>query len=127
MEYLAGGSADCPLIRLYDFGQSEAKQLRELAKSLATGDRENVALHCEPWVESVSGCSLSLRRGNRNRGIRQSQTLRFECVLSSDGWSNVEGLLEPFCEPNTTGFQWLTNGGRVALLISPICHWSSLR
>jgi hypothetical protein len=123
LEYLTGGSAECPLIRLYDFGQSEAKQLRELVKSLATGDRENVALHNQPWVESVGGCSLSLRRGNRNLGIRQSQTLRLECVLSSDGWSSVEGLLEPFCENNTTGFQWLTNGGRVALLISPSGKW----
>ena len=123
LEYLPGGSPECPLIRLYDFGQSEAKQLKELVKSLATGDREKVALHNEAWVESVGGCSLNLRRGNRNQGIRQSQTLRFECVLSSDGWSNVEGLLEPFCESNTTGFQWLTNGGRVALLISRSGQW----
>jgi hypothetical protein len=122
LEYLHAGSPECPLIRLYDFGQSEAKRLRELVKSLATGDRENVALHNEAWVESVGGCSLDLRRENRNQGIRQSQTLRFECVLNSDGWSNVEGLLEPFCE-NTTGFQWLTDGGRVALLISRNGQW----
>ena len=96
LEYLPGGSPDCPLIRLYDFRQTEAKRLKELVKSLATGDRENVALHNEAWVESVDGCSLNLRRGNRDQGIRQSQTLRFECVLSSDGWSNLEGLLEPF-------------------------------
>jgi hypothetical protein len=123
LEYLPGGSPECPLIRLYDFGQSEAKQLRELVKSLANGDRENVALHNEAWVESVGGCSLNLRRENRNQGIRQSQMLRFECVLTSDGWSNVEGLLEPFSESNTTGFQWLTNGGRVALLISGSGQW----
>jgi hypothetical protein len=122
LEYLHADSPECPLIRLYDFGQSEAKRLRELVKSLATGDRENVALHNEAWVESVGGCSLDLRRENRNQGIRQSQTLRFECVLNSDGWSNVEGLLEPFCE-NTTGFQWLTDGGRVALLISRNGQW----
>lgn len=123
LEYLPEGSPECPLIRLYDFGQSEANQLRELVKSLATGDLENLALHNEPWIEPVGGCSLSLRRGNRNQGIRQSQTLRFECMLSSDGWSNVEGLLEPFCEHNATGFQWLTNGGRVALVISPDGQW----
>jgi hypothetical protein len=123
LEYVPGGSPECPLIRLYDCGQSEAKQLRELVKSLANGDQKDVALHNEEWVESVGGCSLSLRRGNWNQGIRQSQTLGFECVLSSDGWSNMEGLLEPFSESNTTGFQWLTNGGRVALLISPSGKW----
>jgi hypothetical protein len=123
IEYLPEGSPECPLIRLYDFGQSEVKQLRELMKSLATGDRENVVLHNEACVESVGGCSLNLQRGNQNQGIRQSQTLRFECVLSSDGWSNAEGLLEPFSESNTTGFQWLTNDGRVALLISRSGQW----
>jgi hypothetical protein len=123
LEYLPEGSPACPLIRLYDFGQSEAKQLRELIKSLANGDRDNVALHNEAWVESVGGCSLNLQRGNQNQGIRQSQTLRFECVLSSDGWSNAEGLLEPFSESNTNGFQWLTNDGRVALLISRSGQW----
>ena len=127
LEYLSGVSPECPLIPLKYFGQSEAKQRRTLVKSLTTGDRENVALHCESWIESVGGCSLSLRRGNRNLGIRQSQTLRFVCVLSSDGWSNVEGLLEQFCETRTTGFQELTNGGRVALLNSPSGKWQSLR
>ena len=123
LEYLPGGSPECPLIRLYDFGQSEAKQLRKLVESLATGGRENVALHNEAWVESVGGCSLNLRRANRNQGIRQSRTLRFECLLSPGGWSNVEGLLEPFCESETTGFQWLTYVGKVSLLISRNGQW----
>ena len=123
LEYLREGSPECPVIRMYDFGQAEAKQLRELVKSLATGDRENVEFHNEAWVESVGGCSLTLRRGNRNQGILQSQTLRFECVLSSDGWNNAEGLLGPFSESNTTDFQWLTNHGRIALLISRSGHW----
>jgi hypothetical protein len=122
LEYLPKGSRECPLIRLYDFVQSEAKQLSELVKSLANGDREDVALHNEAWVESVAACCLNLRRGNRDQGIRQSRTLRFECVLSPDGWSNVEGLLEPFCASNT-GFQWLTHDGTVSLLISQSGQW----
>ena len=47
----------------------------------------------------------------------RSATAWFEWVLSPDGWSNVEGLLEPFTESDTSGFQWLTNRGRVAVLI----------
>jgi hypothetical protein len=68
-----------------------------------------------------SGSNLS--GGNRNQGVRQAQALKFDCVLTPDGWSNVEGLLEPFCESNTTGFQWLTHDGRIALLISPNGQW----
>jgi hypothetical protein len=123
LEYIARASRECPLIRLYDFGPSEAKRLSELVKSLATGDREDVALHNEAWVESVGGCCLNLRRGDRDEGIRQSQALKFECVLTLGGWDNVEGLLEPFSEACATGFQWLTHDGRVALLISEDGRW----
>ena len=123
LEYLPDGSPDCPLIRLYEFNQSEARQLRQLVKSLVTGDRQDVALENEVWVEPVGECCLSLRRGNRNQGVQQARAPKFECVLSPDGWSNVEGLLEPFCESNASGFQWLTHDGRIALLISQSGQW----
>jgi hypothetical protein len=123
LEYLPAGSPDCPLIRLYEFDQAEAQQLRQLVRSLAAGDREDVALQNEVWVESVTGCCLNLRRGNRNQGVRPARADKFECVLSPEGWSDVEGLLEPFSESNSSGFQWLTNHGRVALLISRSGQW----
>lgn len=123
IEYLSEGSADCPLIRLYEFDSSEAQRLKQLVKSLVAGDRQDVALQNEEWVKPVGECGLNLRRGDRNQGVRQTQPLKFECVLSPDGWSNVEMLLEPFCESNTTGFQWLTHDGRIALLISPTGRW----
>lgn len=123
LEYLPNGSPDCPLIRLFEFDQSEAQRLRQLVKSLVAGDRQDVALQDEEWVKPVGECCLNLRRGNRNQGVRQEQALKFECVLSPDGWSNVERLLEPFCESNTSGFQWLTHDGRVALLISQSGQW----
>jgi hypothetical protein len=95
LEFLPDGSPDCPLVRLYEFDQSEARQLRQLVKSLASGLRQDVALQNEVWVEPVKGCCLSLRQGTRDQGIGHSGTLQFECVLSPHGWSNVEGLLEP--------------------------------
>jgi hypothetical protein len=100
-----------------------SEQLSELVKSLATDDREDVALHNEAWVESVGGCCLNLRRGDRDEGIRQSQALIFECVLTPGGWSNVDGLLGPFSEAHASGYQWLTHDGGVALLISKDGQW----
>lgn len=123
LEYLSVGARECPLIRLYEFDQSEARLLRQLVKSLVTGDHQDVALQNEMWVEPVAGCCLNLRLGTRNQGVREVQPLRFEWVLSPDDWNNVEGLLEPFSESDTSGFQWLTNHGRVALLISRDGHW----
>lgn len=44
----------------------------------------------------IWGCCLNLRPGTLNRGVWEVQSLRFEWVLSPDGWSDVEGLLELF-------------------------------
>ena len=123
LEYLSDGSAECPLIRLYEFNRSEAKQLRRLVKSLVNGDNERIALQNEMWVEPIGGCSLDLRVGTRNDGVREEQPLRFECVLTRAGWSTVEGLLEPFSESDCFGFQWLTTDGGTHLLISANGQW----
>lgn len=123
LEYLADGSPDCPLIRLYEFDQSEAKLLIAAVKSLAACERQRVALHDESWVESVGGCSLNLRRGDRDEGIRRSKTSLFECVFAPASWGSVEGLLKPFVSADTSGFQWLTNDGEVALFISATGQW----
>ena len=117
LEYLSDGSAECPLIRLYEFNRSEAKQLRQLVKSLVNGDNERIALQNEMWVEPIGGCSLDLRVGTRNDGVREEQPLRFECVLTRAGWSNVEGLLEPSPSPIAerppllvgSNFRWSAN------------------
>jgi hypothetical protein len=123
LEYLAKGSSACPLIRLYEFNHEEVLKLRQLVRSLVIGDRKSVALENEAWLESVGGSKLTLLRGERNQGVCQAGSLEFECILNSDGWSNVEGLLDPFCESNAAGFQWLTNFGTVALLISQNGQW----
>jgi len=121
LEYLADASP--PLIRLYEFNQAEVRQLRELVSSLVAGTRQSVALQSEAWAKSIDGCCLNLRLGNRDRGILPVSDLNFECTLTSDGWSNVEGLLDPFCESEIAGYQWLTHDGRVPLLISQHGQW----
>ena len=67
-EYLSDGSPECPLIRLYEFNRSEAQQLRQLVKSLVTGDRKDVSLQNEMWVEPADRCCLKLRVGIGNPG-----------------------------------------------------------
>jgi hypothetical protein len=64
-----------------------------------------------------------LQVGTRNDGVRKEQPLRFVCVLTRAGWSNVEGLLEPFSESDCFGFQWLTTDGGTQLLISANGQW----
>ena len=122
-EYLADGSPDCPLIRLFEFNRAEVRSLRILVGSLVTGECQSVALQGEVWAESVGGCRLTLRRRAWNQGIRELDSRDFECLLTSSGWSNIEGLLDPFCDSDTAGFQWLTHQGNVSLLISKNGQW----
>jgi hypothetical protein len=112
------GADGRPLIRLYEYTPSDVWRLRDLVSELALGVRQSASLENESWAVFVGGCRLDLRRDSRDTGIRQVGPLRFECALSSSGWSNVEGLLDPFCASEIPGFQWLTHEGRISLLIS---------
>jgi|SRR5580700_894124 hypothetical protein len=123
LEFLANGARACPLIRLYEFNRAEAKNLRELVKSLSNASRQSISLEEEPWIESVEGCRLALRLGHRDEGVRESGPSTFECVLNSGGWNNMEGLLDPFCKSDAVGFQWLTTAGKISLLLSRVGTW----
>jgi hypothetical protein len=123
LEFLPEGSKDCPLIRLYVFDQSAVLRLKELSSALATGATTRAALHEQPWIEAVDGCELELCLGGRDRGILQTGPSKFECVLSKDGWSEIVGLLDPFCNDHADAYQWLDSNGKISLLISSRGTW----
>ena len=119
LEYLARGSPDCPLIRLYDFQPSEAAALLAAIGTLASSSAERIELHQLPFVESVGGCELALTRRLRDLAVvRGSHPHRFECGFTAETWDDVAGLLEPFSQGDG-GFQWLAGApGEVAWLLS---------
>jgi hypothetical protein len=119
LEYLADGSPDCPLIRLFDFNLAEAQQLLAALTPLASGAGERVELHGLPFVEPVNGCRLALVRRSWDQAIiRGNGPCEFECGFTADTWDNVAGLVEPFAQ-GAGGFQWLAGvPGEPALLLS---------
>jgi hypothetical protein len=123
LEYIHGGSKDRPLIRLYEFSTAEIASLRALLQSLARGSLTSVALHELEGVKAIRSCQVTLRLGRRDEGMRADKTDHFECVLTSMKWDNIMGLLEPFSQSNSTGFQWLDTGGPISLLISRDGRW----
>jgi hypothetical protein len=124
LEFLASGSPDCPLIRLYDFDNAAVVLLREVFRRLSDASVSNTPLHEQKAIEAVDGCRLDLRLGSRDSGIVQTGPLRFECILTTEGWSEVVDLMEPFCESeNMKGYQWLNEDGEVSLLLSPGGLW----
>ena len=124
LEFMADGSPECPLIRLYAFDQSAVLQLRDLVNLLAAGKETSASLHKQPWIESVDGCELELSLGQRDRGVLEVDPSRFECVLSCEGWADIAGLLEPFSESDGPElYQWLNEKGKISLLISSSGRW----
>lgn len=123
LEFLAEGSPDCPLIRLYDFTQGDARQLRQIFYSLADGSLKTAMLGDVSFIETVRGCRLKLLVGRRDRGIHSTASNAFECMLTKLGWDNVGGLTDTFCQSDSKGFQWLTQHGPIRLLISHNGEW----
>jgi hypothetical protein len=124
LQFLADGSPDCPLIRLYDFQAAESVRLKTLFERLANGSLGYVSLHQQPGIEPIDGCQLNLHVGKRDTGIVQTAGSFFECSLSPERWSDVAALAEPFCEaarPNS--YQWLNEDGEISLLLSPDGKW----
>jgi len=122
LEFLAEGPG-CPLIRLHDFTQEEARQLRQVFYSLANGSLKTATLEDMPFIEAVHGCQLKLLEGTRDRGIYSTASNVFEWALTRLGWGNVVGLTDPFCQLDSNGFQWLTAQGPIRLLISHDGKW----
>ena len=123
LEFLSEGSRDCPLIRLYQFDQPEAKQLKAIFESMAAGSQQRLALHEEPWIEAIGECRLDLEVGIRDCGVIQRGPMRFEYVLKEDSWSDLALLVEPFYRDEPGVYQWLNERGKVSLLLSKDGKW----
>jgi hypothetical protein len=82
---MKSGSPDCPLIRLYEFKPSEAQSLRRITLQLARGRAQTVPLRKEQGILAIGGCQLSLRRGEKDRGVFETGPLEFVWALTGSG------------------------------------------
>jgi hypothetical protein len=125
LEYIADGSPDCPLIRLYDFTPAEAGELHSSVSRLACEGVERIEVHALPFVEPVDGCELTLVRTSWDQAVVRVGSTVFECGFTGGTWENVAGLFEPFAEAQPgPRFQWLADSpGEAALLLSTSGQW----
>lgn len=123
VEFLAEGSADCPLVRVFDYRTAEVERLCEACDELAEGTRAEFALHDQPWVETIHGCKFVWRISTKDVGVRlPSAGEPFILELSDEAWREVHGKLRPFAE-GSGGYNWLSNEGDVGVLISHDGNW----
>jgi hypothetical protein len=123
LEYLADGSPDCPLLRLYDFPADEARELLTAVAALAAGTTDRVEVHRLLFVEPLGTCALTLVRRAWDQAVVRLGPSRFECGLTAVTWDNVAGLIEPFAA-GSGGFQWLVGEpGDASVLLSTSGGW----
>jgi hypothetical protein len=123
LDFLAAGSLDCPLLRLYEFTPGEADQLRGALKRLASGEVAEVLVHALQGVEAIGGCRLALRLGQQDQAVRRTGPASFACAFTAGTWDNIAGLVEPFAH-GSSGFHWLAGvPGEAALLLSASGEW----
>ena len=123
LEFLPSGSPDCPLLRLFDFDRLQATQFRDLCRELGEGKRATFEMPHDFPVDSAAGCEPKTKCLGGPNGIRQISPSAFECVLKQTDWDNIAGLVDPFCESEREGYQWLVKTGRIFLLLSHDGTW----
>ena len=99
IEYFDSARKGESVLLIYGNEPENVTTLRKVVHQIANEQLERVAVHELPGFESVDGCELFFSLGPHDRGIvllRQPRV--FECRLRIVWWSNIEGLLEPFCE-----------------------------
>lgn len=122
LDYLHEGSADCPLLRWFDFSPTEVCAFRDLLVRLAK-DADPTAVHDLPFIRPLGGCRLILSGGAWDQGVMCGADGAFRCQLTTSTWEDDVGLLEPFCEEGS-GYQWRPCGsGTVRLLFSRDGTW----
>jgi hypothetical protein len=123
LEYISEGSADTPLIRLYDCSADQAWRLRSVFSRLAAGTIESFQLHRADFVQPINDCRLTLKTAHWDRGLFKTiEPVTFQCSLTTETWDDVDGLTEPFCQDAAQGYQLLSRTD-IALLLSRDGSW----
>jgi|SRR5579872_3204511 len=127
IDYLENGSTDWPLIRIYGDEPEFCAQLLRAFEQLANGEVKEVSLTGLPGAEPLGNCTLIAQTFKLDRGIVHKHGNIFYWMLTSASWDNVAALIEPFCLPETNGFQWLdqvaASDARVLVSKSPHGRW----
>ncbi len=118
LEYLSDGWEEDPLILLHSGTTAEVRQLRELVFRLSRGTGVRVEVHCLSFVDALGACRLAALSAEDHGGVVQrGQRPEFEWILQPTSWETVGLMLQPFSEPESAGYQFLSSYADGATII----------
>ena len=94
------------IVRLYDFDRYEALKFQQLITLNIILDKKQLDLTLVDFIQ-LRNCGLILRITNEDIGIWTKDRRLFYCDLTIHGYEQMVALLEPFCNKETKGYQWL--------------------
>ena len=93
-------------VRLSDFNSSQAREFREVLKQEILIEKNSLEVNTLGFIESVN-CQLTLRIAKEDLGIEEVVGKHLYCDLTLESYKNMLKLLEPFCNKESKGYQWL--------------------
>jgi len=123
LEFLADGSPDCPLIRIFSFSTTEALEFRSCLEKLGNGSLSEIRLHEQRFIEPIGNCELLLFTGKCDAGVHQRSSHRFDWESKASSWEDMAMLVTPLISLRSNKYQWLCNRGRIKVLLSTDGNW----
>ncbi|MBG8552004.1 hypothetical protein [Hymenobacter guriensis] len=111
------------LVRLFDFDKLQASQLRQIIQEVIIDSGRSLDLSRLNFIQVVN-CNLMLRISDTDKGILMIDTQSFVCDMTIDKYREMIRLLRPFCDTETSGYQWLYDlDTPIDFLFSPGGFW----
>tara|TARA_R110001583_G_scaffold181449_1_gene338703 strand:+ start:911 stop:1291 length:381 start_codon:yes stop_codon:yes gene_type:complete len=111
------------VVRLYNFDKAEAIQFRDLIKDIIIDKKQRLDLFEVDFIQPRN-CNLLFGLFNSDEGILTKDNQTFFCVLTMESFVNMVQLLEPFCQKESRGFQYLYDiNNPTDFLFSPTASW----
>lgn len=111
------------VVRLYNFDKSQAIKFRELIRDTIVNRKQKLDLSQVEFIEKRN-CNLILGLFKTDEGILSNDNKTFYCALTLESYNNMLKLLEPFCDKETKGYQYLYDiDNPTDFLFSPAGTW----
>jgi hypothetical protein len=111
------------VVRLYNFDKSQVIKFRALINDTIVTRKEKLDLSQIDFIETRN-CNLILGLFKTDEGMLSRDNKTFYCALTLESYTKMLKLLEPFCEKETKGYQYLYDvDNPTDFLFSPAGTW----
>jgi hypothetical protein len=94
------------IVRLYNFDKAEAIKFRDLLKETVVDKRQKLDVSQVDFIDTED-CNLIFGLFKTDEGILTKDNETFFCILTIESYRKMIRLLEPFCNKETKGHQYL--------------------